>query len=163
ESFPELDARLMTALQQNRKEHGWGLTYLQSELLEDVFAQLQQQHWDERVGQKWLRGYRVMQVSVLAAGLLLSLFVLRPAEWSAAALARMEAERERARHFGEWQVVVEPGDAELERGGSLIITGRFPQRLPERVELVAQDGEQEIRIPLSKSLDDPIFGGRLAA
>lgn len=69
---------------------------------------------------------------------------------------------------------IEPGDVEIERGTSLLVLARFglpsgseqtnipPSAVPQTVELVwLPEGGAEQRQVLSKSLDDPLFGGRL--
>ncbi len=63
----------------------------------------------------------------------------------------------------EYRVTVSPGDTEAERGTSLVVTARFEGPVPDNATLVcAADDEEAVRIPMSLSLSDPLFGGRLA-
>ncbi len=63
-------------------------------------------------------------------------------------------------------VVIEPGDAEVEKGSGLVISARFPSinDLPDSLDLVSmssdqssQDESNDQRIAMSQSLDDPIL------
>src|SRR5258708_6599960 len=59
-------------------------------------------------------------------------------------------------------LTVTPGNTSIERGGNLVILARFEGPLPVNVQLVcgaASHGTQ--RIPLIKSLADPMFGGSI--
>ena len=63
----------------------------------------------------------------------------------------------------DYRVTIAPGDVEIERGTSLVVTARFDVDLPDDAMLEWQDasGRTE-RIPMSLSLSDPIFGSRVA-
>lgn len=66
---------------------------------------------------------------------------------------------------GLLEVLVEPGDAAVEKGRGLLITAQFAgARVPADVDLVftTDEGEPE-RVPMKRSLDDPVFGARLAS
>ena len=62
------------------------------------------------------------------------------------------------------KVVVTPGDTEVERGTSLVITARFEgidgDAVPDEAELLctAADGSER-RIGMAQNLDDPVLGG----
>lgn len=63
----------------------------------------------------------------------------------------------------EYRVTVSPGDTEAERGSSLVVTARFEGLVPDNATLVYQfDDEDAVRVPMSLSLSDPLFGGHLA-
>ena len=56
-------------------------------------------------------------------------------------------------------ITVTPGDTSVERGTSLPVLARFKGPLPPDVTLVIRpDAQGAKRIPLVKSLDDPLFG-----
>lgn len=161
-TYPELDSRLLTAVEQNPPGGGWNFTYLQSELLTQTFAQLRHQNWHRAVASR-----RILVAHALHASLLLLCVALLWPMVSAlngtASRAGILAEDSVAPRK-DLKISVEPGDVELERGSSLLVLARFPERVPATVELVAVDEDnKEIRIPLQKSLEDPVFGGRLAS
>ncbi len=58
-------------------------------------------------------------------------------------------------------IQVEPGDIELERGRSFVVTVRFDRQPPSEATLVLATGEGIRRIPLERHLDDPLFGTSL--
>jgi len=57
-------------------------------------------------------------------------------------------------------VSVTPGDAQIERGNSLVVLAKFEGKLPPGATLVLGAGTNVTRtIALTKALDDPVFGG----
>jgi hypothetical protein len=61
-------------------------------------------------------------------------------------------------------IAVTPGDATIEKGESLVVLARFGGNLPPGVDLVINDAKSPARkIPLVKSLGDPMFGGSVPA
>ncbi|MBC8875304.1 MAG: hypothetical protein H8E44_38260 [Planctomycetes bacterium] len=63
----------------------------------------------------------------------------------------------------EYRVTISPGDTEAERGSSLVVTARFEGSVPDNATLVYQSVDEEaVRVPMSLSLSDPLFGGHLA-
>jgi hypothetical protein len=57
-------------------------------------------------------------------------------------------------------VTVNPGDTSIERGNTLVVLARFGNPLPPNVDLVlGPNATSSRRIPLAKSLADPLFGG----
>ena len=56
-------------------------------------------------------------------------------------------------------VQVDPGDASIEKGTSLLVVARFPgQQVPSDASLVLADGSTR---PMARSLEDPTFAGRV--
>src|SRR5207249_565388 len=66
--------------------------------------------------------------------------------------------------ISDYSVTVNPGDATLERGSSLVVIARFAGAVPPGVELVISQPPTAgtRRLPLVKSLADPVFGGSVA-
>ncbi len=60
---------------------------------------------------------------------------------------------------------MEPGNTEVERGTSLVITARFTGgNVPDKADLVCQAADgSERRITMTQNLDDPIVGGFLSS
>ena len=57
---------------------------------------------------------------------------------------------------------VDPGNTSIERGTSLLVLARFEGRLPTGVDLLARaEGKTPQLLAMSKSLDDPVFAGRI--
>jgi hypothetical protein len=68
-----------------------------------------------------------------------------------------------ARHGGKSMargVTVTPGDTKIERGSGLVVFAKFTGPLPAEATLVIGPGTNATkRIPLTKTLNDPVFGG----
>jgi len=157
-TFPELDSRLITAVQQQPKTGTWNFSFLQTELLGQVFAQLRRQDWHRAVGRRWSWLTQIAHALALLVCLLIGRQLLMETgqnllhPGTAATHAPQTA----------WHVTVEPGHTEIERGGAVVVTARFDGQLPAEAELVTIDsGHQERRYPLTRSLSDPVFGGRI--
>src|SRR5262249_53963643 len=63
---------------------------------------------------------------------------------------------------GAFDVQVDPGNAEIERGASLLVVARFRGNVPADAELVVDGGpDDQGRHAMSRSLEDPTFAGRI--
>ncbi|WP_437226430.1 hypothetical protein SH661x_004581 [Planctomicrobium sp. SH661] len=161
--YPQLDSRLLTAIEQQPRGSNWDFSFLQSELLSEVFAQLRKQDWHRAVtgSRLWLaHGVHALTLFVC----LLLLVPLLKTIHGQDGLARTPGSQPNSIFAtSDWVVLVEPGNTEIERGTSLLVLARFPEQLPGQVELVTVDPQgREVRHPMQKSLDDPLFGGRVA-
>jgi hypothetical protein len=163
--YPDLDSRLVTALAQRPDYEIGGFSFLQSEVISEALLHAQRNDWRDAVPTRAVAGARVRQAAALvlcaAAFIGAAIAGVRPADpTSPQALAAGGDEQA----GDEYRLRVEPGDVELERGTSLPVMARFAGKLPEHVLLVtsAADGSRQ-EIPLSKSLKDPLFGGRIAS
>lgn len=145
--FPELDGRLLTAVQQHPKNGE--STYLQERLLAEVLAHGRYNDWAEALP---LARLRIAQTAHLLA---LLLFV------GALLGLRVTHKQVLVTHeLGAGLVEVSPGDTNLESGTPLIVMARFAGPLPANVDLVVNsDGGISRRVALARSLADPVFGG----
>src|SRR6266567_1590468 len=167
----DLQCRLLTAAQQHPK-NGGELNYLQQRLLGEALAHNAQHDWAQTVPKSRIRTAQLAHwLAVLLFGLVL--FGLR-STGGHRLLAR----------WTDSEISVTPGDTSLERGSSLVVLARFNGPLPATVDLVVAslhaatlshrmgEGQGEgvnsvvdsipaatRRIPLVKSLADPMFGG----
>src|SRR6266404_1580978 len=151
--YPQLDGRLLTAVQQNANA-GQELNYLQQRVLEETLRYSSQDDWADAIPKS-----RVILAQTLhCVALILCGFILwkLPTPEKRGLLARIS----------DVSITVTPGDTSLERGGSLVVLARFGGALPSLVELVTgpeskTPGGATTRIQLVKSLADPIFGGSI--
>ncbi len=145
---PELNGVLLTAVQQQldpSKEQG----YLQYRVLQEATARSQEQDWRDVVPGKRMAAMHLVHL----AALVLFGFAL-------ANLRVAKIHGEAARWVGTDGVSVNPGDASVEKGDSLVVLARFGGALPPSVSLVmTQSGAAARTVPLVKSLADPVFGG----
>ncbi|MGH7972427.1 MAG: hypothetical protein ACREIC_27255, partial [Limisphaerales bacterium] len=147
--FPELDGRLLTAVEQNPTETG-RFSYLQERLLSEVVRHSDQRDWGLTISHRRLAIAQGMHwTSVIL--LCLTLFQLRTRVGHGFLVANDEA-----------SVTVSPGDVSLERGSALVVLARFSGPLPSSVEMLLGGGGPLAHIPLVKSLADPMFGGTVS-
>lgn len=158
--FPELDARLLTAMQQ-QPQSGFlgGYSYLQEAVIRQALQHESRHAWYQVIPARRILGAH------LACGLslvYLAIVIAALTQSPQATLARSQPDWQAVPTGTQFEVEVEPGHTELERGGSLLVTARFTGLLPPDVELrVWNASGDEQRVPMKKSLDDPLFGIRV--
>lgn len=146
--FPELEQRLLTALSQSDQAPG----YLQQRVIQEVKDHSRAHDWSRVVPRRPMMFSRLCGLGASAV----LLFVLgRQAVIDSAAPAPLAGP-----DVAIGTVTVEPGDTELERGTSLVVTARFPgTEVPESARLIRIDaaGQQQIET-MSRNLSDPVWG-----
>lgn len=161
--WPSLDSRLVTAVDQRPNETEGGFRFLQHEVISEALLHAHRHDWRDAVPTTTLARARLLQLAALCA----FIAAFGGATWRAHSRSLPMGKSGTANASGErtpYAVVVEPGDAEIERGTSLLVIARFSGRLPAEVLLHATDASgTTISQPLSRSLDDPLFGGRIAS
>ena len=162
--YPELQASLLAAIEQRPRVPGGRFDFMQHCVIEDSLRHAYRHAW-LKVAPPWQLmiahcGHLVALICFVAA--LSSLWL-----WTAAPQTLAEVDdagtAELVRTVGEFDVTVAPGNHEIERGTSLLVTARFGGPLPPEAKLVFTTAAGENgAITMSKSLDDPIFGGRIS-
>jgi hypothetical protein len=146
---PELDGRLLTAVQQ-QVQPGGELDYLQERLVREAVLHSRQCDWTAVIPTSRIA---IAQLAHLLALVLLGvvLWGLRPISGHGL-LVKAPAPRA--------AITVTPGDTTLERGSSLVVLAKFEGALPASVDLIVGPApESTNRVALVKSLADPMFGG----
>jgi hypothetical protein len=150
---PELHALLLTAVQQQPDPATGQYHYLQERVIQQAIEQSFKQRWIEAISPAQLRWMRLGHWAALA-GLVALLSWLPSVSPKPAKLASGDPVC----------VEVSPGDAQVERGSGLVVWARFSGSLPTEVHLViGTDTNHAVRVPLAKTLNDPIFGGSIPA
>lgn len=147
---PALNGRLLTALEQEPGDTGH-LSYLQLRVVRECVADDRLVSWRRLFPRLPGVGARLANLVVLAA----FLAVLAGLGWPAGQgpLSAPPIARE---------ITVTPGDTALERGETLVVMARFAGDGPAQADLVVRrDGEVEERVPLVRSLADPMFGATI--
>ena len=147
-AHPELGGRLITAVQQQAGASG-EFNYLQQRVLDETLACNRRSSWTGVFPASGLRGLHIAHICALAcfAAVLWGLRV--PSAHGLLLVAREAA-----------GIMVTPGDVALERGSSLVVMARFPSVVPGKVDLVLESTrDSSHRVPLVRSLADPLFGG----
>ena len=152
--FPSLDQRLLTALSQNEKE----LSFLQQRVVREARDHSRKHRWAETVPTRHVVWSRLSGLSATLLFMVLVLGLLYPSRDMAqvsAAANPVDAARE---------MKVQPGDAQIERGSSLVVTATFEGLVPEYAEVRCEfDGGDVQKVKMSRNLDDPVLGGLVSA
>ena len=160
-TYPELDGVLVTASQQHAPSPQGTLGYLQQDVVRKAVYHGYQNHWLSAVP----RGRFVFVALTCFLGLVIFItatlgqFLTSPFD----PLAGKTAFDDVVIFNGDYEIVVEPGNVEIEKGTSLLVLARFPGSLPPEATLFFQTGDgQQQQKPMSRSLDDPVFGSRIS-
>lgn len=155
--FPDLRDLLLTAVEQRPQRDGQ-LNYLQDRVVREAIDHAVANNWIGTVSLPRVKRSETLQgvALVMFTVLLVGLFVAPRLRVAAGG----EAVVEEISPAMEFKVTVDPGDTEVEKGSRLVIQARFDADLPAEAELVvgAEGGAQE-RYPMTKNLEDPVFGG----
>ena len=144
---PELEGRLLTAVQQETGPRG-ELGFLQDRLVHEVLRHASGANWAQSAG--WRGVLLAHGAHALALGLFAGVvWSLHASSARATAVAMLSPSA----------IVVTPGDTEVERGDNLIVLVRFGGPAPVQAELVLQPVTGvEQRLGLVRSLEDQVFG-----
>lgn len=152
--YPNLDARLAAAVQQQPPAGSRQFGYLQEAVIGQALLHRRDYDWRRLVSADRLFIMRVAGLVALAL-LVTSLVSVSQGIGRVAWLSSWSG-------WGPSQITVEPGDAEVERGTSLLVLARFSGRMPSDTELELTVGDHSPqRLPMKRSLDDPVFAGRM--
>ena len=152
QEHPELHALLLTAVEQQPDPKSGQLNFLQDRVIQQAVAECQKNEWIRTVSSRELNWARAGSLAALLV-LVAALFGLRTVPTLQAHLAAKALSR---------KVTITPGDAKVERGSGLVVLARFAGPLPPEATLVIGKGTNSIRrIPLAKTLNDPVFGGSI--
>lgn len=152
--FPNLDARLAAAIQQQPKAGSYRFGFMQESVFRQALSHHRDYDWRQLVSGDRLFFMRL--AGLVALALLVTSLVsvsqgIGRIDWITAWSG-----------WGPSRISVEPGDAEIERGTPLLVLARFSGRLPSEAKLELSYGESDPQhLPMKRSLDDPVFVSRL--
>ncbi len=153
---PELKTGLLAAVEEIGASSSGSFGFLQSKVIREALEHGRKQDWNETVPTWTLRGAMVAHATALGA-LLAVLVTLSPFARSDAAGPRLLKTT-----AGVAGVEVDPGNAEIERGTSLLVVARFHGSVPTEANLVVLDaGQSGLQRGMTRSLEDPTFAGRV--
>lgn len=162
QAFPDLDSRLLAAIEQQPDSKTGELNVLQRQVIAETVHHSRMNDWADSVPGSQITRAFFGQTAALVAFCLIGILAFQNSSRTAGAVSRSD----RAARTGQKEipVTIEPGNADIERGTSPLILARFQGTPPADVSVVWKSGEQpEQRMSLTKSLDDPIFATRLPA
>jgi hypothetical protein len=147
---PELQRLLSTALEQKPDAASGRYHYLQLRVVNQVLTHPQRSLWRRKLRRKLFVARSAHAVTLTG---FVTIFLL--------GFAAVRHPASGSRRAGE--IVVAPGDAQVERGTGLVITARFDGQPPSDATLVmVWASGRTSRIPLEHHLADPVFGTSLS-
>lgn len=160
QAFPDLNARLLAALEQVPDRETGRLNILQQQVVSEVMHHARMNDWTKTVSPKKMSRAFWSQTAAFASFLLLASIAMQVQSKSASAISSSNNSNSILTETNT--LVVEPGDTDLERGTSLLILARFENKTPAEVRVTWTEGTgAEQSAMMTKSLDDPIFATRL--
>lgn len=157
----DLDSALLAAVELEPDLPGGRYGYLATRLVDDLLADARRRPWTAALApSRRLRAARLAHAGAAVAFLAAVVALLGP--------GRARGPGAGTAGLGPGPVTdgvrVQPGDLEIERGESVLVTAAFPRdALPAGAEVVTEAAGELARAPMTKSLDDPVFAGRLTA
>ncbi len=146
---PELRHLLPAAAEQEPDAASGNFRFLQLRAIEAVLDHPNRHRWKESIERK-LSSALTGHLAALAAALLLLV------------LLGYNAGHPVFRSWLAAQITVDPGDTQIERGSSLVISARFGgQPPPEATLVLASASGKTLRIAMERHLADPVFGASL--
>jgi len=157
QEHPDIKAMLLAALEQQPQGLGGQLDYLQRRLIKDTLRHAAYHEWVRSVPRRTVIRTDVMRY----AALVMLLVVVSQSVPSCSFMPRL---RRPAFLSRTTRVTVTPGNTTVELGAPVVIAARFDGRVPNRAALVwVPSGQDAQHRMLTKSLDDPVFGGMIEA
>ena len=145
---PDLNKLLETASEQIEKNDPDKLDFLQQRVLADALKASREQGWE-------LEANGRLALTHLYHGAALFVFLL--AFWQMSDTTESQTVR-----LAKGSVVVEPGNVEVERGTSLIVSAKFTSNKSDVKLVVKEPGRNQRWMTMVQSLDDPTYSYRLA-
>jgi len=154
QSHPELQALLLAAIEQSPDADGrYG--YMQERVIAEALQHAAQTSWIESVPRRrmlWataLQGIALGFLMGVAGTLAYPAFDGTDRTSNGGTIADAE----------QYKLTVTPGDATVEQGAPVVVLARFDGKVPAGATLVIADGgDTEQRVELTKNLEDPVFG-----
>lgn len=161
--FPDLDASLITAVEQQPVTVSGSLGFLQQEVVRKAVYHGYQNPWAQVIP-RW----QMLVLPILAAAGLLAFGITLLGTFMSPLPDRLAQPTQKAAApsllgSGFKGMRVEPGDTDVERYSSVMVLATFGEnQLPAEAELVYQTNEgKETITSMNKSLGDPVFGARI--
>lgn len=154
---PELSAVLLAATEQASLPPG-KLGFLQTAVINRALEHARHNPWEGIVA-----AWKLVVLQVAHCGALATFLVAFGAlVVQARPTLPPEPGGPRGSESVDFEIQLEPGDTELERGASLLVVARFGRRVPSDVTLITESASEDPkRWPMSRSLEDPAFAGRV--
>jgi hypothetical protein len=152
---PELGTGLLAAVEEDASVPDGKLGFLQSAVIRKALDHRRSTNWDDAVSPWRLWGSQVAHATALGCLLLVIATLIGQTR------SRANGAGSTATGAG-YEVQVDPGNTEIERGSTLLVVARFNGAVPADASLVVEDAAQGgARRGMTRSLEDPTFAGRV--
>jgi len=161
QAYPELDSCLLAAVDQQPQLPSGRFGFMQESVIRQSMHHGYVRRW-RKVVPNWQLGLafgsNLLALCVLSI-VMTGLAFLSPPTANLNGIASTDEPSVTTMQFS---VTIDPGNAEVERGTSLLVMARFTGELPPEATLIYEtaDGETS-QLEMSQSLRDPVFGGRI--
>jgi hypothetical protein len=153
---PELRTGLLAAVEQDGSHPSGRLGFLQTAVIREALEHHRHHNWEETVPTRTLRATRAASTAAMVG--LIAVF----AALGLQAHQQAQLGTPGARQAASFDVKVEPGNTEIERGTALLVVVRFGGTVPGEATLVFSDQTHaDAQRPMARSLQDPMFAGRV--
>lgn len=163
-TFPDLEQRLITVVEQTPDVASGGFSYLQQQLATEVRCHSYGHEWKTSVPLNRIMSRMLLAFLAIGTTLFLTgrLHETQPEEQIVDAESLDVPDADLGTEGSPFVISVDPGDTEVERGTSLTIVAKFDGPLPSSISMLQSGaGIQATSIPMQQSLDEPLFGVRL--
>lgn len=166
--FPSLEQRLTTAVELRPTEENGRFTYLQRSVISEALVHDVRNEWDSLVSMRRIVIAALAGLPSLIAICAVGFALLRLPKTTIEPIASTNPNEVISSKVLPPEVV--PGNTEVQKGDSIIVTARFPGQLPGKVWLVRQplsdsekadDTDSVDRQLMKQSLSDPLFAAYL--
>ena len=160
--FPDLHSCLLAAVEQQPSLPDGRFGFLQESVIRQTLVHAACNAWPQVVPTRRL-AWAVATQCVTLALFVLTLTNVPLSSGRSEQLAKKQKSSPAAVEADGFSVAVEPGDTEIERGTSLLVLARVTGEVPADATLVLKPATGDASdLAMSRSLDDPVFGGRIA-
>ena len=160
--FPDLRSCLLAAVEQQPALSDGRFGFLQESVIRQALVHAACHAWPQVVPTRRL-AWAVATQCVTLALFVLTLTNMPFSTGRSGQVAKSSKSSPTAAAADGFSVAVEPGDTEIERGTSLLVLARVTGEVPADAKLVLQPATGDTSdLAMSRSLDDPVFGGRIA-
>jgi hypothetical protein len=155
---PELRTGLLAAVEQTAHLPAGRLGFLQTTVIRKALEHRLSNDWDETVSTRRLRSAQLAHLAALVLLIVVSTALVGQARSSADGRNALAAGATVA------DVQIDPGNTAIERGTPLLVIARFRGAVPADASLlVAEGANATLRRAMTRSLEDPMFAGRIEA
>ena len=155
QEHPEAKALIQAAVEQTPQALGEPLNYLQKQVIREALMHASLHDWTQTVSKRTLWLSECVRYGALAILVLVLMQSVPRFSWLPTPTVNEPVAQTTS-------LAVSPGDTSVEQGGPVVIVARFEGPVPDEATLVTmQEGQPTVRVALSKTLNDPVFGGTI--